>query len=79
MIPASNVSNLMLKQEIVDAVQADKFRIWSVGTIEEGIEVLTGISAGKKEDGSFAPEGVFTRVDQRLAKMAEELAKFGEK
>jgi lon-related putative ATP-dependent protease len=77
MIPNSNVSNLMLKQEIVDAVQADKFHIWSVDSIEEGIEVLTGISAGKKEDGSFAPEGVFARVDQRLTQMAEELAKFG--
>jgi predicted ATP-dependent protease len=80
MIPASNVPNLMLKQEIVDAVQAEKFHIWSVGSIEEGIEVLTGVSAGKKEDGSFAPEGVFARVDQRLMRMAEELAKFdGEK
>ena len=78
MIPNSNVSNLMLKQEIVDAVQADKFHIWSVDSIEEGIEVLTGISAGKKEDGSFAPEGVFARVDQRLTQMAEELAKFGD-
>ena len=78
MIPNSNVSNLMLKQDIVDAVQADKFHIWSVDSIEEGIEVLTGISAGKKEDGSFAPEGVFARVDQRLTQMAEELAKFGD-
>jgi lon-related putative ATP-dependent protease len=77
MIPASNVSNLMLKQEIVDAVQADKFHIWSVASIEEGIEVLTGIPAGKKQDGSFASEGLFARVDQRLAQMAEELAKFG--
>jgi len=79
MIPDSNVSNLMLKQEILDAVQADQFHIWSVGSIEDGIEVLTGVSAGKKEDSSFAPEGVFAKVDQRLAEMAEELAKFGEK
>ncbi len=76
MIPASNVPNLMLKQEIVDAVQAGQFHIWSVATIEEGIEVLTGVPAGRKEDGSFSPDGIFTRVDQRLAKMAGELAKF---
>jgi lon-related putative ATP-dependent protease len=77
MIPASNVPNLMLKQEVVEAVQANKFHIWSVGSIEEGIEVLTGVPAGKQEDGSFTAEGVFARVDQRLARMAEELAKFG--
>ncbi len=76
MIPASNVSNLMLKQEVVDAVQAGQFHLWSVATIEEGIEVLTGIPAGKNEDGSFIPEGVFARVNQRLAQMAEDLAKF---
>ena len=76
MIPASNVSNLMLKQEIVEAVQADKFHVWSVGTIEEGIQVLTGVPAGKNEDGSFASDGIFARVDQRLMQMAEELAKF---
>jgi len=79
MIPDSNVSNLMLKQEILDVVQTDQFHIWSVGSIEDGIEVLTGVPAGKKEDGSFIPEGVFTKVNQRLAEMAEELAKFGEK
>ncbi len=76
MIPASNASNLMLKQEIVEAVKEGKFHIWSVGSIEEGIEVLTGVPAGRKDDGSFAPDGVFARVDARLAKMAVELAKF---
>jgi predicted ATP-dependent protease len=76
MIPASNVTNLMLKQEIVDAVQAGQFHLWSVATIEEGIEVLTGVTAGKNEDGTFAPDGVFARVNRQLAKMAEELAKF---
>ena len=78
MIPASNVSNLMLKQEILDAVQASKFHIWSVDSIEDGIEVLTGIAAGKNTDGSFAPEGIFARVDQRLAQMYDELSKSSE-
>jgi lon-related putative ATP-dependent protease len=76
MIPGSNVSNLMLKQEVVQAVQSGQFHIWSVGSIEEGIEVLTGIPAGKNADGSFASEGIFARVNSRLAQMAEELAKF---
>jgi lon-related putative ATP-dependent protease len=77
MIPASNVSNLMLKQEIVDAVQVGQFHIWSVATIEEGIEVLTGIPGGKNADGSFPPGSVYARVNQRLAQMAEDLANFG--
>ncbi len=76
MIPASNVTNLMLKQEVVEAVQAEQFHLWSVATIDEGIEVLTGMPAGKKPDGSFDLQGVFTRVNQRLVKMAGELAKF---
>jgi lon-related putative ATP-dependent protease len=78
MIPASNISNLMLKQEIVDAVQAGKFHLWSVDTIESGIEVLTGVPAGRNADGGFACDGIFACVDQRLKRMAEELAKFSE-
>jgi predicted ATP-dependent protease len=78
MIPASNVSNLMLKQEILEAVGAGRFHIWSVDSIEEGIEVLTGAPAGKTKDGGFAPGSVFARVDQRLADMAKELANFDE-
>lgn len=77
MIPASNVCNLMLKQEIVDAVDCGQFHIWSVASIEEGVEVLTGVPAGKKENGSFVPDGIFARVNLRLAKMAEEMARFG--
>lgn len=76
MIPASNVSNLMLKKEIVDAVQANKFHIWSVSSIEEGIEVLTGMAAGKSLDGSFTEGGIFSRVNQRLKQMADDLINF---
>ena len=47
MIPESNVQNLMLKEEVVEAVKAGKFNIYSVKTIDEGIEVLTGTKAGR--------------------------------
>ena len=47
MIPDSNVQNLMLKEEVVDAVKAGKFNVYSVKTIDEGIEVLTGTKAGR--------------------------------
>jgi predicted ATP-dependent protease len=76
MIPASNVANLMLKQEIIEAVEAGKFHIWSVESIAEGIEVLTGVPAGAQEEAGFSPDSVFERADQRLTKMAEELARF---
>jgi predicted ATP-dependent protease len=66
----------MLKQEVVEAVQDGNFNIWSVGTVEEGIEVLTGKTAGRNEDGSFVAGGIFALVNQRLAHMAEELAKY---
>jgi predicted ATP-dependent protease len=77
MIPGSNLCDLMLKQEIVNAVEHGQFHLWSVDSIEEGIEVLTGVPAGRNEDGSFAAGGIFERVNLRLTKMAEEMARFG--
>ena len=57
MIPDSNVQNLMLKEEVVEAVKAGKFNVYSVKTIDEGIEVLTGRKAGQKlADGTFEKE-----------------------
>jgi predicted ATP-dependent protease len=77
MIPRSNVRNLMLKDEVVDAVRDGKFHIWSVETIDQGIEILTGIPAGERQaDGSY-PEGTINRmVDTRLREMLESMKKF---
>jgi predicted ATP-dependent protease len=77
MIPESNVQNLMLKEEIVEAVKAGKFHIYSVKTIDEGIEVLTGTNAGdRKPDGTFKEGTVNYRVDKHLKEMAEKLKEF---
>jgi predicted ATP-dependent protease len=77
MIPESNVQNLMLKEEIVDAVKEGKFHIIAVKTIDEGIEVLTGVKAGGKQtDGTFEEGTVNDRVDKRLKKMAEKLKEY---
>jgi lon-related putative ATP-dependent protease len=74
MIPESNVQNLMLKEEIVEAVKAGQFRIYSVTSIDEGIEVLTGVKAGdRRPDGAFEKDTVNYLVDQRLREMAEKL------
>jgi predicted ATP-dependent protease len=77
MIPESNVQNLMLNEEVVDAVKEGKFHIISVKTIDEGIEVLTGVKAGeKKKDETFEEETLNFRVDKRLKKMAETLKEY---
>ena len=79
MIPESNVSNLMLKDEVIQAVREGKFHIWSVTSIDEGIEVLTGIPAGDKNDDGTYPEGsIHALVDEQLFNFAERLIEFGE-
>jgi lon-related putative ATP-dependent protease len=79
MIPESNVRNLMLKEEIVDAVKAGKFHIYLVKTIDEGMEILTGAKPGaKKTDGTFEKETVNYMVDKRLREIAEKLKGFPE-
>jgi len=76
-IPASNVQNLMLKEELVEAAKAGKFRIYPVSTIDEGIEVLTGVPAGaRRKDGTFKEGTVNYLVDRRLSEMAERLREF---
>ena len=79
MIPASNVQNLMLKEEIIEAAESGKFSIYPVKTIDEGIEVLTGVKAGEKgPDGSFEEGSVNYRVDNRLREMAERFREYRE-
>jgi len=76
-IPQSNVRNLMLKQEVLDAVKAGKFHIYPVTTIEEGIEVLTGVPAGKPlPSGGYDSKTIFGLVDGRLREMAETAKRF---
>jgi predicted ATP-dependent protease len=77
MIPAANVEDLMLREDILDAVTAGKFHIWPVAKIEEGIEVLTGMTAGHRNgDGSFQTGTVFAQVNERLSKMARMMKDF---
>jgi lon-related putative ATP-dependent protease len=72
MIPASNAQHLMLREDVVEAVRKGEFHIWAVSTIDEGIEILTGVPAGERSrDGTF-PEGTLNFcVEQRLKEMAE--------
>ncbi|MBQ9419449.1 MAG: AAA family ATPase [Synergistaceae bacterium] len=70
MIPETNVRNLMLNPEIIQAVREGKFSVWSVKNIDEGIEILTGVKAGKqRKDGSYSDDSVHGLVRARLKKM----------
>lgn len=83
LIPASNMVNLMLKEEVVEAAADKKFSIWPVETIDEGIELLTGVKAGKgswdEEKGvqEFEADSVFGKADRRLRQMAEKWKALG--
>jgi predicted ATP-dependent protease len=77
LIPAENVDDLMLRDEVIEAVAKGQFHIYPVGRIEQGIEILTGVCAGKKDSaGKFEPESVFGRADARLNQMAMTLRDF---
>jgi predicted ATP-dependent protease len=70
MIPASNVPDLHLSEELVEAVRAGNFSVWAARTVEEGIELLTGIEAGEwsDEDG-WTQGGIYARCQERLEEM----------
>ncbi|MGH9687583.1 MAG: Lon protease family protein [Candidatus Acidiferrales bacterium] len=74
LIPSENIEDLMLRDEVIEAVAKGLFHIHPVSTIEQGIEILTGIPAGKRDaSGKFAPNSVFALADARLRKMASTL------
>ncbi len=77
LIPEANVEDLMLREDLLEAVSAGKFHIWPVGRIEQGIELLTGMVAGHRNgDGSFSENSVFGKVDRRLSAMAKMMKEF---
>jgi len=79
LIPESNAQNLMLKEEVMEAVRAGKFHIYPVKTIDQGIEILTGAKAGARQpDGTFQEGTINYLVDKRLREMAERLKEFPE-
>ena len=75
-IPASNIEDLMLKQEIGNAVTKKKFRIFAVKTIDEGIELLTGVKSGRKTKPGFEKDSINYRVVQKLAEYAKKMKGF---
>jgi lon-related putative ATP-dependent protease len=77
LIPASNVKHLMLRQDVVEAVSASQFHIYPVERIDQGIEILTGKSAGERDEEGNYPEGSINYlVERRLSELAEKRSEF---
>lgn len=75
-IPIQNVRNLHLSDEVIDAVKNEKFHIYAIRTIEEGIEILTGVPAGKKDKYGKFPAGTINYLaNEKLVKYAEYVEK----
>jgi lon-related putative ATP-dependent protease len=71
-IPVKSVKDLMLRKDVVEAVKDGKFHIYPIKTIEQGIEILTGMKAGKtRKDGAYPKGTLFRLVDYRLQDLAE--------
>jgi ATP-dependent Lon protease len=77
-IPHQNVQDLMLRPDVSEAVRKKKFHIYTIKTIGQGIEILTGVTAGRRlKSGGFTKDSVFDRVDRKLLEMAKALQEFG--
>ena len=77
-IPAANAKSLMLREDVVEAIDKGRFHIWAVSTVDEGIELLTGVKAGRRgAKGKFPPDSVHGRVEARLKEIAERMEKAG--
>ncbi|HUJ39171.1 MAG TPA: AAA family ATPase [Candidatus Acidoferrales bacterium] len=77
LMPQENVEDLMLREEVIEAVAAKKFHIYPIRRIEQGVEILTGRRAGTRgADGTFEEGSVFGLVDARLREMVKKLKEF---
>jgi predicted ATP-dependent protease len=76
-IPQSNVKNLMLAPEVIEAVKKGKFHIWAVNKIDDGIRLLTGMPAGQlRKDGTFTKDSIFAKVQERIIQFGKNAKRF---
>jgi lon-related putative ATP-dependent protease len=77
LIPESNVQHLMLREDVVEAIKAGQFKVYSIGMVEEALELLTGVAPGVKgPDGTYPPDSINARVLARLKHYGKEMRKF---
>ena len=70
LVPAANVKHLMLRADVVDAAAAGRFQVYPLETVDQAIELLTGVPAGEPDaDGLYPPDTVYGQVQQRLAEL----------
>jgi lon-related putative ATP-dependent protease len=80
LVPKANVQHLMLREDVVEAVRGGQFAIHAVATIDEGIEILTGVKAGSLgDDGKFEPGTINRLVEDKLRAFAERARAFGKR
>ena len=76
-IPQSNVEHLMLKEEVVNAVKNNKFNIWAVETVEDGLKILTGLDTGERQkNGKFPKNTLYCQVEHQLRTFAKRSSTF---
>lgn len=79
LIPQANVNNLMLRQEVIDAAEAGQFHVYPISHVDEGIALLTGMTAGTADDdGRYPADSVNGRIIARLERLAEKQKKFSQ-
>ena len=67
----------MLRSDVAEAIRGGKFHLYPVASVDEGIEILTGVKAGEPlPDSGFEEGTVYWRVDKRLRELAEEMKKY---
>jgi predicted ATP-dependent protease len=77
LIPAANVVDLMLHARVLEACHEGRFRVYPVGTIDQGVEILTGVAAGELRGKRYPANTVYGHVDLRLRKFAAMMRDFG--
>lgn len=71
-VPGINKNNLILPERVCQAVEAGTFHIWTVDTVEEGMEILTGMEAGvRNRKGVYPPDSINGKIERRLKEMAD--------
>ena len=78
-IPRKNLGDLMLRKDVVQSVRQGRFHIYAIDNVEQGLEILTGVPAGRqRRDGSYPVGTAFDLADQRLEELARGLRRYGE-
>ena len=77
LLPIENVPDLMLRPDVAEAIRIGKFHLFPVATVDEGIEILSGVKAGEPlPEGGYEAGTVYGLVDKRLTELAEEMKKY---